>query len=58
MVRLFTFTSKRFCEGKGMIIAFERDKRDWGCDVSWISVFGISEKKILFRNGADCFVYS
>eukprot|EP00486_Rosalina_sp_Unknown_P014863 CAMPEP_0201594142 /NCGR_PEP_ID=MMETSP0190_2-20130828/191545_1 /ASSEMBLY_ACC=CAM_ASM_000263 /TAXON_ID=37353 /ORGANISM="Rosalina sp." /LENGTH=447 /DNA_ID=CAMNT_0048053629 /DNA_START=34 /DNA_END=1377 /DNA_ORIENTATION=- len=59
--RLCTFTStswdinvaKRFCGSKGMIVAIGSDKRSWGCDVSWISKFGMSEKEILFRRGAN-----
>ena len=54
---LCTFTStswdinvaKRFCNNKGMIVAFESDLRKFGCDVSWISRFCDSEREILFK---------
>eukprot|EP01084_Bolivina_argentea_P056503 103413_1 len=56
---LCTFTStswdksiaKRFAGSRGMIVAFESDKRKEGCDVSWISKYGESEKEILFSRG-------
>ena len=56
---LCTFTStswdinvaKKFCGSTGMIAAFESDLRQFGCDVSWISFFGDSEREILFTRG-------
>ena len=57
--RLCTFTStswdfnvaKRFCGSTGMIVAIGGDKRKFGCDVSWISKYGLSEKEILYSRG-------
>ena len=56
---LCTFTStswdinvaKKFCSSKEMIVAFASDSRQFGCDVSWISLFGDSEREILFTRG-------
>eukprot|EP01083_Nonionella_stella_P113529 334731_1 len=56
---LSTFTStswdknvaERFCGPSGMIVGLGSEFRKSGCDVSWISKFGNSEKEILFAPG-------